>query len=401
MKSPNEIGPCNLDDYQKLAKKRIPKALYEYLSSGTEDEQTLAENKAAFKLWYLRPRMMVPVENLSSRTNTWPGTPQSIAMPVFVTPAGVHGLCHPDGELASARACARVGIPFALSQHSTRSIEEVAAAVRSIETAQAPILWYQAYLLKDRSRTLALIKRAVNAGYQGIFLTVDSVRFGYREADVRNGFNALPPPHRLVNYDDVSPLGSKAPQKLEKVYNAKKAKAWDQNIEKLFETNVSWEAVRWLKENGCPDVPLFVKGILTREDACLAIEIGKVDGIMVSNHGGRQLDCALASLDALPEVAEAVNGRVPVFLDSGVRRGTDALKALALGATAVGLGRPIFYALAVGGESAVVELLRILKNEIESSMALCGLDSVDKITRNLVTRHPSGGPLVPFIRSSL
>jgi isopentenyl diphosphate isomerase/L-lactate dehydrogenase-like FMN-dependent dehydrogenase len=223
---------------------------------------------------------------------------------------------------------------------------------------------------------------------------VDSVRFGYREADARNGFNALPPPHRLVNYDENEP------SKLSNTYNGGAEQAWDQNSEQMFDSNVSWEDVKWLKKNGCPGLPLVVKGIMTGEDATLAIEAG-ADGIMVSNHGGRGLDTALASIDALPQVVAAVAGRVPIFLDSGVRRGTDVVKALALGATAVGIAKPVFFALATGEEKAVVEMLRMLKKEVEAAMAICGCETVADITPNLITRHPSGGPAVPFIRSSL
>jgi isopentenyl diphosphate isomerase/L-lactate dehydrogenase-like FMN-dependent dehydrogenase len=309
-------------------------------------------------------------------------------MPVFVTPAGVHALCDKDGECATARACEETGILFGLSQHSTRCIEDVAAAAPNGNN------WYQAYILKDRSVTRRLVQRAAKAGYKGIFLTVDSVRFGYREADSRNGFNALPPPHRLVNYDDGE--GSH----LDETYNSKNQKAWDQNTEQLFEQDMTWADVRWLKEEGCPNLPLVVKGIMTAEDAELAIEAG-ADGIMVSNHGGRQLDGALASIDALPEVVEAVAGRVPVLLDGGVRRGTDVVKALALGASAVGLGKPIFFALSIGGQQGVTQLLNMIKTEIESAMAICGVETVSDITRKLVTRHPSGGPAVPYIRASL
>lgn len=376
---------CNVDDFQKVAKGKISKALYEYLSSGTDDEQTLSENISAFKMWYLRPRMMRPVGNLNTRTML---CRQSLSMPVFVSPAGVHALCDPDGECATAKACAEAGVLFGLSQHATRSIEQVASAAPNCNR------WYQAYILKDRSVTLRLVQRARASGYRGIFLTVDSVRFGYREADARNGFNALPPPHRLVNYDEGQL------SELDQAYNAKTQKAWDQNTEQMFEQNVTWADVRWLKQKGCPDLPLIIKGIMTAEDAELAIEAG-ADGVMVSNHGGRQLDGALASFDALPEVVEAVSGRVPVLLDGGIRRGTDVLKCLALGATAVGIGKPVFFALAVGGQPAVSRLLNTIKTELEAAMALCGVETVEEISRNLVTRHPSGGPAVPYVRSSL
>jgi isopentenyl diphosphate isomerase/L-lactate dehydrogenase-like FMN-dependent dehydrogenase len=389
----------NLDDFQREARVRLPTALYEYLASGTDDEQTLALNRTAFKMWYLRPRVMRPVGNISTRTVLFS---QTLAMPVFISPAGVHALCDPlEGECASARACGRAGIPFGLSQHATRSIEQVAAAAPDTNK------WYQSYILKDRAMTLRLVRRAVRAGYKGIFLTVDSVRFGYREADARNGFNALPPPHRLVNYDhhhdglkEQQGHSSSSSQLLEQTYNGKKVSAWDQNSEQMFEQNLSWADVRWLKQEGCPNLPLVVKGILTAQDAVLAIDAG-ADGIMVSNHGGRQLDGALASIDVLPEICKAVAGRVPVLLDSGIRRGSDVLKALALGATAVGIGKPVFFALSVGGQEAVYKMLQLLQTEIEAAMAICGCETVRDIQPELVTRHPSGGPAVVYIRSAL
>lgn len=379
----NQDLPRNINDFQKQAKKKLSKSLYEYIASGTEDEQTLFENRAAFKNWYLRPRMMRPVGNLSARTNLFG---QYLSMPCFVSPAGVQALCDPDGECATAMACRDVGIMYGLSQHSTRSIEQVAIA-----TPDA-ILWYQAYILKDRSQTLRLVQRAKKAGYKGIFLTVDSVKFGYREADDRNNFNSLPSPHRLANYDE-----SRAA--FDQTYNAKQNNAWDQNTEQLFEQNVSWDDVRWLKEKGCGSLPLVVKGIMTAEDTLLAIAAG-VDGVMVSNHGGRQLDGALASIDALPEVVQAAAGRVPVLLDGGIQRGTDVVKALALGATAVGIGKPVYFSLAVAGQEGVTHMLKMLKSEIETTMALCGTETVKDIDENLVSRHPNG-MLVPYLRASL
>lgn len=405
----------NLNDFQLLAKKVSSKDLYEYLASGTDDEQTLKENIIAFKRWYLRPRVMRPVGKITTKTNLFGHT---VSMPIFCSPAGVHALCHPtEGECATAKAAVKAGIMFGLSQHSTRSIEEVAASVRYRTNANNDnnnhrndaLLFYQAYILKDRHRTESLIRRAVDAGYKGIFITVDSVRFGYREADARNGFSALPPPHRLANYDHVdtstsndnsnnkndSTLSTTANTNtinttgklLEETYNSKQEKAWDQNSEQMFDQNVTWDDIAWIK-GIAPDLPLVVKGIMTGEDAELAIAAG-ADGVMVSNHGGRQLDGALATIDALPDVVQAVAGRVPVWLDSGVRRGTDVIKALALGASAVGIGKPLFFALAVGGESAVSYMLQLLQTEIEAAMAICGIERIEDITPNLVTRHPT------------
>mmetsp|Transcript_15859 Transcript_15859/g.33319 ORF Transcript_15859/g.33319 Transcript_15859/m.33319 type:complete len:433 (-) Transcript_15859:160-1458(-) len=403
-KPKSNIKICNANDYQLAARSMLSKPLYEYLASGTDDEQTLSENESAFKDWYLRPRVMRPVGNVTTDTYLFG---QKLSMPVFISPAGVHALCdEQNGECASARACGRVGAMFGLSQHATRSIEQVADATQGKTN-----LWYQSYILKDREMTLRLVKRAANAGYKGIFLTVDSVRFGFREADARNGWNALPEPHRLVNYDDevsrISPGTKKAWLAPEasgvdktKIYSGEED-AWDQNTEQLFEQNPTWEDVKWLKEEACKDIPLVVKGIMTAEDATEAVNAG-VDGVMVSNHGGRGLDGALAAIDALPEVVEAVGGKVPILLDGGIRRGTDVLKALALGATAVGIGKPIFFALAVGGEEVVVDLLSMLQRETEAAMAICGCEKVADVRRSLVTRRPNGGSRAgKYVRSKL
>lgn len=373
---------CNVDDYQVLARQKLQKALYEYVASGTDDEQTLSENRSAFKLWYLRPRVMRPVAEVRTVTQL---LGQDMSFPFFVSPAGVMAVCSEEAECAVARACGKMGTVFSISQHSTRSIEQIS------EAAPQTCKFYQCYILKDRALTAQLIQRAVRVGCKAIFLTVDSPRFGYREADARNGFNALPPPHRLANYPDTSHLDD--------TYNSKRHAAWDQNSEMMFDTSLSWADVRWVKEQSS-GLPIIIKGIHTAEDAILAMEAG-ADCVMVSNHGGRQLDGALAAIDILPEVVSVVQGRIPVLVDGGFRRGSDILKALALGATAVGLGKPIFFALGVGGEEAVLHVFQMLKTELESAMALCGCASITDIGPSLVSRHPSGSPLVRYQRARL
>jgi isopentenyl diphosphate isomerase/L-lactate dehydrogenase-like FMN-dependent dehydrogenase len=440
----------NVNDYQIAARMQLPRDIYEYLASGTDNEQTLSENRNAFLSYYLRPRVLRPMRHLSTRTIVpffQPPPPLTLtratssspsisissstgrccmdfSFPVFVSPAGVHALCDPmEGECATAKACVRMGIPMAVSQHSTRSIAQIAraadAAVAIATTSSPPPqLWYQAYILKDRRITLALIEKAIQEyGYQGIFLTVDSVKFGAREADARNGFDALPAPHKLANYENIlsfvpdaaavpppptttttiasttntSSNSNNLPDAsvdLADTYNARNHAAWDQNSEMLFDENVTWDDVRWLKQNTvCRYVPLIIKGIMTAEDAILAVNAG-ADGIMVSNHGGRQLDGCLSTIDVLPEIVAAVPKHVPVFMDGGIRRGTDILKALALGAAAVGIGKPVFFALAVGGQDAVEHTLGILKRELEAAMALTGCATIHDIDRSLVTRRP-------------
>lgn len=380
MEQPTPPVICNVNDYQKAAKRVLPQYLYEYLASGSDEEQTLAENRHAFVQWYLRPRVL---RNLSQLQCTTELLGQRLALPVFVSPAGVHALCDANGECTTAQVCQEVGTIMGLSQHATRSLEQVRQAAPAVN------LWYQCYILKDRGLTARLLQRAVAAGCRGIFLTVDSARFGYREADERNGFNSLPDPHRLMNYE----------AELSKTYNSQTHDSWDQNSEALFDVTCTFEIIAWVKQQA-PGLPVVVKGIMTPEDASACVQHG-ADGVMVSNHGGRQLDSALSTIDALPAVVQAVGGRVPVLLDGGIRRGTDVVKALALGATAVGLGKPVFFSLAVDGGNGLRNVFRLLKKEIETAMALCGAANVQEISQSLVCRHPSGAPLSYYHRAKL
>lgn len=365
----------SVDDFQRLAETLLDRPLYEYLASGSGDEATLRDNRAAFGRYALRPRALRPVDGLSTARTLFGA---ELELPVFASPAGAHALVDGAGERATARACGRAGALFGLSQHATVSIEDVAAAAPKAHR------WYQAYLLKDRAATRDLVRRAVAAGSRGIFLTVDSVRFGYREADARNGFCALPPPLTLANYLATPPGESAA------AWETREHRAWDQNSEALFDTAASWDAVAWLRgeiDALDPSIPLVVKGVMTGEDAALAVAHG-ADGVFVSTHGGRQLDETLGSLDVLPEVVAAVPDGTPVLLDSGVRRGTDVVKALALGATAVGVGKPLFFSLAVGGERGVDKLFDILEEELRVAMALTGCASLDDITADVVCARP-------------
>jgi isopentenyl diphosphate isomerase/L-lactate dehydrogenase-like FMN-dependent dehydrogenase len=383
-----------VDDYRAEARRRLPKAVYEYVASGSGDEQTLAENRAALRLWYLRPRVLRPLlAPTVSCASSLLGS--SVRVPFFASPAGVMALPDPsgEGERGAARAFGRAGALFCLSQHSTRSIEDVARAA-----PPGAVLWYQCYLLRDRALTERLLRRAARSGYRAVVLTVDSPVFGFREADARNGFDSLPPPHRLANYHPEEEVAGDAAAA---TYNARDHGAWDQNSERLLDAGASWSDVRWVKERS--GLPVVVKGVHTAEDAVLALEAG-ADAVYASNHGGRQLDGALAAVDLLPEVAAAVEGRVPVLVDGGFRRGTDVLKALALGASAVGVGRPVFFALAAGGEEAVHGMLRILEAEVVAAMRLCGCASLADVGPSLVARHPyggGGGPVAPHRRAKL
>ncbi|CAM9699743.1 unnamed protein product [Scytosiphon promiscuus] len=338
----------------------------------TTRTSALAENRQAFKRIFLLPRMMRDVSSLDLRLDVFG---QRLSMPVFVSPAGVHKLMHPAGECATARACDEVGTLMGVSQHATVSLEEVAAA------APRCARWFQLYILKDRELTANILRRSEKAGYSAICLTVDSVRFGSREADWRNNFNGLPPGMTLANYPTKDG------------YNDRIKDAWDQNTEKLFDERATWADIAWVKS--VTSLPILVKGILTAQDAVFAVQAG-ASGVIVSNHGGRALDGSLSSIESLGPVVEAVRSLpagagVPIFLDSGVRRGTDVLKALALGATAVLLGRPVFFSLAVGGKDGVARMLGIIRDELEAAMAICGCKGLQDVTEDLVTNFRGGG----------
>lgn len=376
-----------VDDFQRLASGILPKDVYEYLASGSDDEQTLRCDRSGFRSLALIPRAMKDVSHLTSTVTNFCGTGHDLSLPVFASPAGVHALVHTEGECATAVACGNVGTVFGHSQHATKCIEDVALAAPGAQR------WYQAYILKNRSDTYQLLKRAVSSGVTGVFVTVDSVRFGFREADARNGFNGLPDGLDLANYRQIR---SRNTSQVDREWDRREHAAWDQNTEALFAEDLSWNDISRLREvldeicssSGRRNIPLIVKGIMCAEDATAAIQAGAT-GVMVSTHGGRQLDSTLGAVEALPDVVRAVrniddSGNTPVLLDSGIRRGTDVVKALALGATAVGVGRPLFFALAVAGIPGVERMFEILHNETEIAMALCGCRTVEDIRESHV-----------------
>jgi 4-hydroxymandelate oxidase len=346
--------PLNLFDYEARAQPRMHPAVWDYIASGAADEVTVAENRRAFDRVTIRPRMLVDVSQIDTATTVM-GEP--IAAPIMIAPSGRHGAILPEGECATVTAAGRAGVAMVVSGLSNRSLEEVAAA------ASGP-LWLQFYLFPERERSLALVRRAEAAGCRAIVLTVDSPRFGFKDRSVRteddfewpqNGNVAgLPPP--------TLPWFRGAP--------------------------TTWADVDWLRS--VTALPIVLKGILTAEDAAITVARG-VEGIVVSNHGGRQLDSVTASLDALPEVVAAADGRCEIYLDSGVRRGTDVLKALALGARAVLIGRPILWGLAVDGAAGAADVLKILRRELEFAMALSGRPTIASIDRTAVSRTPPFG----------
>lgn len=395
---------CSVYDYEKEAQRILPKTIYDYLSSGTYDEQTLNENRTSYKLWYLRPRCLLrPIGNnvCTKVTIQWGGEKdsqrlpsQSYTMPIFISPAGVHGLFEPiHGEVSTANACSNTGILYNLSQHSTRSIEDISHLPSSSPLQQQPQTrplqwWYQAYIVKDRNITIDMINRAVLGGCCGIVITIDSVVFGTREADIYNQFTSLPLPHRLVNYDKYN-------NSMTDSESTTKELSWDQNLELMWDTTIIWEDIRYIRDKtNCKHLPFLVKGIMTPEDALLAINCGNVDGIIVSNHGGRQLDGCISTIDALPGIVSAVRSsfciapNTPILLDGGIMRGTDILKALGLGATMVGIGKAMFYGLSVNGQLGVENIITILQKELKASMALTGCSCINDINESIVSRHP-------------
>jgi len=337
------MQPVNVFDFEVLAQARMEPAAWDYYQSGSDDEVTLRANRAAFERIQLRPRTLVDVSACDMRTTVL-GAP--VKIPIMVAPTAFHCLAHPEGECATAEGAGRAGALMVASTSSTRSLEAIANA------ASGP-LWFQLYIA-GREGTEELVHRATDAGYRALVLTVDSPRWGHKERSIRSGFR-LPSHLRKANFP-----------------NNEAAEAT---------IALTWESLAWLRS--LTPLPLILKGILTPEDALLAVEHG-VDGIIVSNHGGRQLDGVAASIEVLPEIAVAINKRCEIYLDGGIRRGTDILKALALGPRAVLIGRPALWGLAANGAEGVYRVLEILRAELELAMALAGCPILDRIDATLV-----------------
>ncbi|HEY9676447.1 MAG TPA: alpha-hydroxy acid oxidase [Drouetiella sp.] len=353
----------NIFDLEAVAKTKLSTLAYDYYSSGACDEKTLAANIAAFQDVWLRPRMLVDVSQRSMETTI---LGNSISAPIILAPAAFQGLADAEGERASARAAQKFGTTMCLSTLANFSIEEVRDASKGN-------LWFQLYVYKDKSVTRSLIERAEAAGYTALVLTVDSPLLGRRERDVRNKFNlpaGLVCKNLIGNYLEQLPPGG--PDSGLASY-----------IASLYDTSLTWKDLEWFKS--ITKLPVVVKGILRGDDANRAIEYG-AGAIVVSNHGGRQLDTTIPTIHALPEVVSAVGGRVEVYLDGGIRRGTDVLKALALGARAVLIGRPFLWGLAVAGQSGVSTVLEMLRSEFDLAMALSGCATIGDITPDLVDR---------------
>jgi 4-hydroxymandelate oxidase len=333
----------SVDDYEPVARQALPAEVFDYYAGGAGDEWTLARNRSAFDRWMLRPRYLRAAGRPDPTTRLFG---REIAFPVLVAPWAYQRLAHPEGERATARAAAAAGTIMVVSSTALDILEEVPTP------GEAPI-WWQLYVMTDRGATRDMLRRVHAAGYEAIVWTVDFPVTGMRRRDLRRGF--------------VMPIGVH-PEGM------------------LYEPMLTWDDLAWIRAEA-PGLPVIVKGILTAEDAHLAVEHG-ADGVVVSNHGGRQLDFAPATIEVLAEVVEAVGGRLPVLMDGGVRRGVDVIKALALGADAVMVGRPIAWGLAAAGEEGVADVLSILRDEFVNAMALTGCRRVGEISRDVLAPVP-------------
>ena len=356
--------PINIYEYEALAKERLSKAEYDFIAGGATDEITINRTRAVYDAIMLRPRMLVDVSHVDISTSV---LGQEIRLPILLDPAGAHGRAHPDAELASARAAGAEGTIMVVSSAASYTLEEIAQA------ATGPI-WFQQYLYRDQGLTREMARRAEDANYSVICVTLDSKVKPKRERNIRNNYVSPAP----ANYAGLN---------LEKY-------SWEFNpdaprgLNDIRDPAATWKNLEWLVAN--TSLPVIVKGVMTWEDARLCVEHG-VKGLIVSNHGGRQLDTTFATIEVLPEVVEASEGRLEVYLDGGIRRGADVVKALALGAKAVLLGRPTFWGLAVSGEAGVRDILHILRDELEMTMAMCGKPTLDDLDSTMLG---IGSPLI-------
>ncbi|MCU6498598.1 alpha-hydroxy-acid oxidizing protein [Rugamonas sp. A1-17] len=370
-----------VEDLRVLAQKRVPRMFYDYADAGSWTESTYRANVDDFQRIKFRQRVAVNLENRTLKS-TMVG--QEVAMPVALAPTGLTGMQHADGEILAAKAAEKFGVPFTLSTMSICSIEDIAA------NTSKPF-WFQLYVMKDREFINRLIDRAKAARCSALVLTLDLQVLGQRHKDLRNGLSA-PPKLTIANIIDMATkprwvlgmLGT--PRRsfgnivghASSVSDMSSLSAW---TSQQFDLSLSWKDVEWIKQRW--GGKLIIKGIMDAEDARLAVESG-ADALIVSNHGGRQLDGAQSSIGALPAIVDAVGSRIEVHMDGGVRSGQDVIKALALGAKGVYIGRPFLYGLGAMGEQGVSKCLDIIRNELDLTMAFCGLRDVTKVDKNIL-----------------
>jgi 4-hydroxymandelate oxidase len=352
--------PTTVLEYEPIAKRSMPPWIYDHYFGAEGDfvNASNVNNVVGFDDFSIRPRVM---RDTSSMDFTITLFGETLSIPVIIAPVGNHKRCHPDGELATAAAAAKAGTIMVLSNTSSVSIEELAES-------RSGRFWFQVYPMRDRSYDENVVQRAEASGYRAIVVTVDNQGYQTRERGTSNMRNAL---LALSNYQ-----GEKA--------DGKHIASLEEFLEKQ-QKSMAWSYVEWIKS--VTRLPVLIKGIQCAEDARLCVESG-ADGICVSNHGGHSVDNAVATIHTLPEIAEVVDGRIPILLDGGIRTGGDVIKAMGLGATAVMIGRPTLWGLAVAGEAGVTSVLEIFRREIETAMGLCGQASLTSLTPGLVGRNP-------------
>jgi 4-hydroxymandelate oxidase len=356
-----QLAAINLFELERKARELLPQTTYDHHASGANDEITLRENRSAYERITLLPRVLVDVSQRHMGTTAL-GEP--ISMPILIAPTAFQGLAHPEGEVATVKAAGAAKTLMTLSTLSTFSIEEVMTA------ATGPV-WFQLYVFKNRAVSAALVKRAEAAGCKAIVLTVDAPVLGRRERDLRNQFK-MPDPITVRNLltGGLQESAASTPHF-----------GGASGIASLFDTTLTWKDIDWLA--GITTLPVLVKGILRSDDALLAAKHG-ASGVIVSNHGARQLDTTPATISVLPEIVDAAGSEVEVYVDGGIRRGTDVLKALAYGARAVFIGRPVLWGLASGAEAGVRYVLEMLRQEFDLAMALSGCPTLESITPDLI-----------------
>ena len=357
--SAEAVPPVSLGDFESLAQERMSHLAFEYVAGGAADEITLHENRAAYDRIRLRPRVLVDVSRLDTRLSL---LGQELPFPILLAPTAYHRLVHEEGELATVRGAGAAGATLVVSSFATTGVEEIAAA------ATGP-LWFQLYVQPDRGFTRELVQRAEKAGCRALCVTVDAPVLGARNREQRLRF-ALPPGMERANFRGMGKAAGAAERPTERqIYSA------------VLDPSLTWREIEWLQS--LVRVPVLLKGILNPEDARRAVETG-VAGLIVSNHGGRNLDTVPATIEALPLVVEQTAGRIPVLVDGGIRRGTDVLKALALGARAVLIGRPYLYGLGALGAEGVTRVVNVLRSEFEMAMALSGRPTLQSIDRSVL-----------------
>lgn len=413
---PHDLNCLTIAELEKHAALRMDKQTRDYYNEGADSGSTLLENTTAYGKYRIRPRVLRDMSLIDTSVSIWGARN---AVPIGVAPTAMQCLAHPDGEIATAKACKEAGIAMGLSSFATSTLEDVASSISG-----HPLV-LQLYLFEERSRSEKLIQRAKKAGYKAIFLTVDTPMLGRRNMEIRNQFK-LPKPYKIANFvedstssaseivmggspagseqsEGGSPPGSEHKGEDQNRSSSSSTKGHHDGARRqpptgpvTFHTHapnptLSWDRdISWLKTQCSPSMEIWVKGVATAEDALLAIHHG-VDGIIVSNHGGRQLNGALATLDALPEIVDAVRGRIPVHVDGGIRHGTDVFKALALGADFVWIGRPVLWGLAYKGQEGVELCLRLLSDEFRLCMGLAGTVRVGDIGKEYLVKVDRSG----------